>query len=98
MKADERVTYITRESILQLLSEDEVASVSTAERVARLSAGDEFVDLDHLDDGVRRAGAATPPLGHLLPKKAVREGTWTNILAHLPASSPAKASTSKRHP
>jgi len=85
MKTDMRNTYVTRETILKLLSDDEVASVSTAETAPLLSAGDEYVDLEHLDDGVRRAGGATAPMGHLLPKKAVHEATWAKILTKLAA-------------
>ncbi len=90
MKADNRTTYVTRETILQLLSDDEVATVSTAETSPRLAAGDEYVDLEHLDDGVRRAGGAIAPMGRLLPKKAVHEATWAKILTKLPAP-PARA-------
>jgi hypothetical protein len=90
MKADNRTTYVTRETILQLLSDDEVATVSTAETAPRLSAGDEYVDLEHLDDGVRRAGGAIAPMGRLLPRKAVHDRTWAKILTNLPAP-PARA-------
>ena len=84
MKPDNRTTYATRESILKLLSDDEVAKVSTAETAKSLSAGDEYVDLEHLDNGVRRAGTALASTGHLLPRKAVREATWAKILTQLP--------------
>jgi hypothetical protein len=85
MTTDNRTTYVTREAILQLLSDDEVATVSTAETAPQLSVGDEYVDLEHLDDGVRRAGGAIAPMGRLLPKKAVHDATWAKILAKLPA-------------
>jgi hypothetical protein len=86
MKTDNRRTYLTRESILKLLSDDEIAKVSTAETAPCLCAGDEFVDLEHLDDGVRRAGSAIAPMGRLLPKKAVHEATWAKIVTQLPVS------------
>ena len=57
MKNDERTAYVTRDTILKLLSDDEVAKVSTAETASRLADGDEYLDLEHLDKGVRRAGA-----------------------------------------
>ena len=44
----QRSQYVTRDSILKLLSDDEVASVSTAETAARLTDGDEYLDLEHL--------------------------------------------------
>jgi hypothetical protein len=84
MQTDTRKTYVARDTILKLLSDDEVARVSTAETAANLSAGEEYVDLEHLDDGVRRAGSANPPMGRLLPKKAVEEATWAKILMELP--------------
>ena len=87
MKPDNRMSYVTRDSILQLLSDDEVATVSTAETAPPLSAGDEYVDLEHLDDGVRRAGGVIAPMGRLLPKKAVHEATWAKILTTLSAPS-----------
>jgi len=90
MKADNRTTYVTRETILQLLSDDEVATVSTAETAPRLSAGDEYVDLEHLDDGVRRAGGARAPQGRLLARNAVHRPTGATILTNLPAP-PARA-------
>jgi hypothetical protein len=85
MKTDDRKTYVTREAILQLLSDEEVATVSTAETAPRLSAGEEYVDLEHLDDGVRRAGGSIAPMGRLLPKKAVQDATWAQILTKLSA-------------
>jgi hypothetical protein len=84
MKPDNRTTYATRESILKLLSDDEVAKVSTAETAKSLSAGDEYVDLEHLDDGVRRSGGGAAPMGTLVPKKSVHEATWAKILTQLP--------------
>ena len=81
--ADDRSAYVTRESILKLLSDDEVAKVSTAETAASLETGDEYLDLEHLDRGVLRGGGATIPMGRVLPRKAVHAGTWTKILAQL---------------
>jgi hypothetical protein len=80
---DDRSAYVTRESILKLLSDDEVAKVSTAETASGLEAGDEYLDLEHLDRGVLRGGGATVPMGRVLPRKAVHPGTWTKILAQL---------------
>ena len=85
MKNDERTAYVTRDSILKLLSDDEVARVSTAETVARLPDGDEYLDLEHLDQGVRHAGGTGVPMGRVLPRKAVHADTWVKILAQLAA-------------
>jgi hypothetical protein len=80
-----RAELITRDNILKLLSDDEVARVSTAETAPRLASGDEYLDLEQLEQGVRQAGQAGTPMGHVLPRKAVQEGTWRKILAQLPA-------------
>ncbi len=92
---DKSTDYITRDSVLRLLSDAEVASVSTAETAADLADGDEYLDLEHLDQGVRRARKGTSPMGRLLPRKAVSENTWNQVLAQLRAvpgtSTPARA-------
>ena len=85
MKNDERTGYATRNSILKMLSDDEVASVSTAETAAGLGDGDEYLDLEQLDRGVRCAGGAAMPMGRVLPRKAVHANTWKKILTQLAA-------------
>ena len=82
MQNDQRNEYVTRERILKLLSDGEAASVSNAETAVRLADGDEYLDLEQISQGVRRASAGTPP-GNLLPKKSVHQNTWDKILAHL---------------
>ena len=77
---DNRTEYMTRDSVLKLLSDAEVASVSTAETAERLLDGDEYWDLHHLARGVQRAGAAHTNMGRVLPRKAVHEGTWSRML------------------
>jgi hypothetical protein len=57
--------------------------VSTAETAASLSTGDEYLDLEHIEDGVQRAGSSPVPMGRVLPRKAVHADTWTKILAQL---------------
>jgi hypothetical protein len=66
--------------------------VSTAEAAPSLSVGDEYLDLERLADGVRRAEGTIAPMGRLLPRKAVHEATWAQILTKLPATSVARAS------
>lgn len=72
-----------RDAVLKLLSDDEVASVSTAETAAALADGDEYVDLQDLEQGVKRARGMAVSMGRILPRKAVHETTWTKILAEL---------------
>lgn len=90
MTIDGRAEYETRDTILKMLSDDEVARVSTAETAVRLSDGDEYLDLEQLNRGVQRAPGAATPMGRVLPRKAVDESTWIKILARLatPRSAP----------
>lgn len=82
MNNEQRATYVTRDSILNLLSDDEVARVSNAASAPRLREGDEFLDLDALPRGVQRAHGRTE-LGGVLPRNAVHEDTWSKILTQL---------------
>ncbi len=72
---------LTREAILALLSDAEVAKVSRAEDAPRLVEGDEYVDLENPGAGVRQvhAGSHVRP-GHVLPRSAVSDDTWDKIL------------------
>jgi hypothetical protein len=81
MKDEKRTEYVTRDAILKLLSDDEVAKVSTAE-AASLTEGEEYLDLEHLEQGVRRARPGTKP-ARVLPRGAVQEATWRKILVQL---------------
>ncbi len=82
MKNDKRGEYLTRNGILKQLSDVEVTHVSTAETAAHLAEGDEYLDLDQLDRGVQQAcGAITPPMGHVLPRKAVPAATWQKLIS-----------------
>jgi len=80
-----RIAYDARDSILKLLSEAELAQVSTAEEAATLAAGDEYLDLEHLEHGVRKAPVMAAEASRMLPRSAVREETWRKILAVLRA-------------
>ena len=75
-----RADHVTRDNVLALLSDDEIARVSTAEAELRLWDGDEYVDLGRLELGVRRAVGMTTLMARVLPRKSVRETTWTKIL------------------
>jgi hypothetical protein len=93
-KSAKRSEYVTRESVLELLSDNEVASVTTADTTARLSDGDEYLDLEHLNQGVQRASGTSASMGLVLPKKAVHENTWNKILAQLAVPVSAKTHVS----
>jgi len=83
MSRDERSTYTARERILELLSDEEVARVSTAEAQVRLEDGDEYVDLERIEEGVRQAHGPTTAMGRLLPRSAVSDATWSKILSQV---------------
>jgi hypothetical protein len=83
MKSDLQAENVPRESVLKLLSDDEVASVSTAETAARLLDGEEYFDLEQLDRGVQQATMSTTVMGHVLPRRAVHKDTWSTILTLL---------------
>ena len=73
----------SREAILKLLSDEEVARVSTRETASQLVEGDEYLDLSHPELGVHRVQATTrAPMGDVLPRSAVREETWKKVVAH----------------
>jgi hypothetical protein len=84
MTEAKRAEHVTREAILELLSDEETARVSTAETAPGLKEGAEYLDLEHLDRGVQRAKAAGGiTMGHILPRTAVSKETWTKIVARL---------------
>lgn len=81
---DAKRSNVTRESILKLLSNEENARVSMREDKRKLVEGDEFIDLEHPEHGVRRVQATTAPMmDQVLPRSAVRDETWANIIKHL---------------
>jgi hypothetical protein len=78
---------LTREHVIELLSDGEVANVSTAETKTHLRRGDEYLDLEHLEQGVQRADGAVSGLDHVLSRKAIHEDTWRRILRLLKCAS-----------
>jgi hypothetical protein len=80
MSPDLKKEAVTREAILALLSDAEVAKVSRAEDAPRLIEGDEYVDLEDPAAGVRQVHAKSPRPGHALPRSAVSDATWEKIV------------------
>jgi hypothetical protein len=83
MNNETRTAHVTRENILMLLTDDEVASVCTAETAVRPLEGEEYFDLNDLDQGVRKMLGTAPPMSRLLLRRAVRQETWSKILREL---------------
>jgi hypothetical protein len=100
MNNEKRSEYFTRDGIMGLLSDDEVARVTTIEAAASLVPGDEYIDLEQLDQGVRMASAGTEsiPMGRVIARKAVKSKTWSDIVEHLTSRriAPVDSGESKR--
>jgi hypothetical protein len=92
MGNEEKNEYLTRESIERLLSDDEIAAVSTAETSARLATGEEYLDLEHLDSGVQRASGGSGSAGPFLTRNAVHADTWSKVVKHLEKHAKSHAS------
>jgi glycine cleavage system H lipoate-binding protein len=75
---------VTRDHILKILSDDEVARVGMTETAAQLVDGDEFIDLTELGRGVQRAGESHPMVD-VLSRKAVHENTWRKVVTNMTA-------------
>ena len=78
-----RPELLTRDAILTILSDDEVASVSTSETALSLAHGAEYLDLEQLERGVQKAAKGELTMGRILPRKAVHERTWKRIQEEL---------------
>jgi hypothetical protein len=71
--------------LIALLSEEEFARVNSPQAAARLSDADEYLDLEQLERGVQRGPVAPRPICRLLPRNALRETTWAEIIGCLRA-------------
>jgi hypothetical protein len=78
MSDAERKEQVARDSIVILLSDEENARVSTGEAASRLAEEAECRELEHLDQGVQHAKAATAKttMGPILPRSAVIKSLW----------------------
>ena len=83
MQNEQRSQYLNRSGVLKLLTDEEIAQVSREDAAARLSEGDEYLDLGNLEHGVRQAHGAAISMRRVLPKKAVHADTWSDILVQL---------------
>ena len=84
MTVADRTEYVTRDKIIKLLSDEEIAKVSNAETAFVLAEGSEYLDLEHLDKGVQRSQSGTQfTIGNALPRTAVSRETWDKLLAQL---------------
>ena len=71
-------------SILELLSDDEVSRVSALEGGPRLEEGEEYIDLERPQEGVRLVQATTTlKMSEVLPRRVLPDATWSKICARL---------------
>ncbi len=81
---EHRYDYIGRDTILAFLSNEEIAEVARTQSESTLAPGEEYLDLDRLDEGIRFASSSRPiPMKRVLPKKSVRRMTWQKIMTQL---------------
>ena len=74
-------TYRRRSEVLALLSDEEVARVSTLESEPQLAEGEEYIDLARPERGALRARASSAiVMKDVLPRAAVSDETWSKIL------------------
>lgn len=84
MKNYNRTDHTTRDMIPKLLSSEEISRVSPKKSAAGLAKNDEYVDLDEPSRGVRKSTICVDsPNGRVLPRSAVLESTWRQIVALL---------------
>ena len=76
-------SHVMRDAILNLLSNEEVAGVEADANARWLRAGDEYIDLEHVELGIRQASGLSIPRGYVLVRSAVSDVTWRRILATL---------------
>lgn len=70
----------TKEEILDLLSDEEVARVANVEANGKLALGVEYIDLDHVERGVQHADETTRGEVHtVVTRDAVSDATWQRI-------------------
>ena len=73
---------LTRESILALLTDAEVAKISAAESAPRLVEGDDYLDLEDLAAGVQQVHAIPrAKTSHVVARSAVSDATWAKIVS-----------------
>jgi hypothetical protein len=83
MKTDERTDHRTPDSLLNLASDEQVATVSAAETAATVAHGEEYVDSELLTEGVQRSHRAVVSMDAGRARSAVHEQTWSKRVTPL---------------
>ena len=89
-------SHSLHEAILELLTDDEVSKVSTAETGTRLEPDEEYVSLDRPEQGVLRSDGAALAMGSLVPRRVVQPETWSNIISLIAGHLPDRVSFESR--
>jgi hypothetical protein len=77
-------TYMTRDAVLKLLSDHEVARVATLEGAGQLADGEDYIDLARPERGVLRAHAGQAlDVSQVLPRSAVSDETWSKVVGEV---------------
>lgn len=76
-------SHVMRDAILDLLTNEEVAAVQREANARLMRAGEEYIDLEHVELGVRQASGLSIPRGYVLPRTAVSDMTWHRIVRTL---------------
>ncbi len=70
----------TREAVLMLLTDGEMARLRAMHRGPPLGEGEQYVNLEDVEGGVRRVHAGTSVVVHnLVPRRAVGAVTWSRM-------------------
>lgn len=81
--SDKSNGYVLRDKVLKLLAEAEVVQSSTIETSSALAIGDQFLNLDALEQGPKYSADTQRLTANVLARKAVHEDTWAKILNEL---------------
>jgi len=85
----------TRDAVIALLGPDDAVRVQAAEAKANVGAGENYLDLHHLDHGVRCPAADATAITNVVPKSAVSDRLWQFLLAQTPQQQHAEALAAK---
>jgi hypothetical protein len=84
MESNNKKEYITRQEILDMLSDEEVTKVAIEEEPSHFFEGDEYIDLENLEKGVQKFSAALKKnSNNILAHGAVSDETWGKIIEKL---------------
>lgn len=90
MQPDLLKEYVTRQKVMELLTSEEAARLSSHEAAESLQDGEEYLDVEHVTEGVQRASTSSRPTGRVIPRAAVHTEVWRRMLAFINQSAPMR--------